>query len=74
MTTSRDPGHRAERDPLLDRAQVAKVLRRAGVPPDDIRTLLDGLTFPDRASHLAERLERVGVTAERLMDRMGAGP
>jgi hypothetical protein len=36
--------------------------------------LLDGLEFPDRASHLAERLERVGVTAERLMDRLGASP
>jgi len=74
MTISRDPGHRAERDPLLNRADVTKALKRAGVLPEDIKTLLDGLKFPDRASHLAERLERVGVTAERLMDRMGAGP
>ena len=74
MTKTPDPSHRADRDPLLDRADVTKVLKRAGVPPDDIATLLDGLEFPDRASHLAESLERVGVTAERLMDRMGAGP
>jgi DNA-binding transcriptional MerR regulator len=74
MTKTPDPSHRADRDPLLNRADVTKVLKRAGVPPEDIRTLLDGLEFPDRASHLAERLERVGVTAERLMDRMGAGP
>jgi hypothetical protein len=74
MATSRDPGNRAERDPLLNRAHVTKVLRRAGVMPEDINTLLDGVDFPDRASHLAERLERVGVTTERLMDRMGASP
>jgi hypothetical protein len=74
MTISRDPGDRAEGDPLLNRAEVTSVLKRAGVGPEDIRTLLDGLTFPDRASHLAERLERVGVTAERLMDRMGSAP
>ncbi|HEY6481813.1 MAG TPA: hypothetical protein VIZ00_17380 [Streptosporangiaceae bacterium] len=43
------------------------------MPPDDIGTLLDGVQFPDRLSHVAERLESVGVTAERLMDRMGAG-
>jgi hypothetical protein len=58
----------------MNRAQVTKVLRRAGVMPEDIGTLLDGLDFPDRASHLAERLERVGVTTERLMDHMGASP
>jgi hypothetical protein len=74
MATSRDPGNRADRDPLLNRAHVTKVLRRAGVMPEDINTLLDGVDFPDRASHLAERLERVGVTTERLMDRMGASP
>jgi hypothetical protein len=74
MTMSRDPGSGAERDPLLNRAQVTRVLKRAGVSPEDIGTLLDGLEFPDRASHLAERLERVGVTAERLMDRLGASP
>jgi hypothetical protein len=74
MATSRDPGNRADRDPLMNRAQVTKVLRRAGVMPEDIKTLLDGVDFPDRASHLAERLERVGVTTERLMDRMGASP
>ena len=74
MTMSREPGHRAERDPLLSRAHVTRVLKRAGVPPEEIGTLLDGLDFPDRASHLAERLERVGVTAERLMDRLGASP
>jgi hypothetical protein len=74
MTMSRDPGHRAERDPLLNRADVAKALKRAGVRPEDIGPMLDGLKFPDRASHLAECLEGVGITAERLMDRMGAGP
>jgi hypothetical protein len=74
MATSRDPGNRADRDPLLNRAHVTKVLRRAGVMPEDINTSLDGVDFPDRASHLAERLERVGVTTERLMDRMGASP
>jgi hypothetical protein len=72
MSASRDPRHRADRDPLLSRAHVVGVLRRAGVPPDDIGTLLDGMEFPDRLSDIAERLERVGVTAETLMDRMGA--
>ena len=72
MAQLRDPGHRAERDPLLNRAQVTKVLKRGGVTPEDIGILLDGLEFPDRASHVAERLESVGVTAERLMDRLGA--
>ncbi|HEY3978167.1 MAG TPA: hypothetical protein VGM79_12900 [Streptosporangiaceae bacterium] len=73
MTRSRDPSHRADRDPLVNRAHVVRVLQRVGVPPDDIGTLLDGVQFPDRLSHVAERLESVGVTAERLMDRMGAG-
>jgi len=58
----------------MNRADVTKVLKRAGVPPEDIRALLDGLDFPDRASHIAQRLERVGVTTERLMDHMGASP
>jgi hypothetical protein len=74
MTTSRQPGNRADRDPLMNRADVTKVLKRAGVPPDDIEVLLDGLDFPDRASHIAQHLGRVGVTTERLMDHMGASP
>ncbi|HEX5292351.1 MAG TPA: hypothetical protein VFX25_26070 [Streptosporangiaceae bacterium] len=73
MTRSRDPGDPADRDPVVNRADVTKVLHRAGLPPDVIGTMLDGVEFPDRLSHVAARLESIGVTKERLMDRMGAG-
>jgi hypothetical protein len=74
MTVPVDPDQPAGRDPLVDRARVVQVLQRVGLSPDKIDALLEGVEFPDRVSHLEGRLVHIGITKDRLMDRMGGSP
>jgi hypothetical protein len=62
------------RDPVVDRATVVNVLKRAGMDEQHIATALSGMDFPDRASHLAPQLLHLGITLDRLIDRMGGSP
>jgi hypothetical protein len=64
----------ANRDPVIERAQVVKVLQRAGMDEQNITTALSGVEFPDHASHLVPQLLRLGITVDRLIDRMGGSP
>jgi hypothetical protein len=62
------------RDPVVERAEVVKILHRAGMNDENIATALSGLEFPDRASHIAPHLLHLGITRDRLIDRMGGSP
>jgi hypothetical protein len=62
------------RDRLVDRATIVKVLQHVGLDSAKIDAVLEGLEFPADAVHLAEKLSHLGVTRDRLMDRMGASP
>ena len=61
-------------DRVVDRAEVVKILQRVGVDDQRIATVLDGVEFPDRASHIVGRLQQLGITTDRLVDRMGGSP
>ena len=63
-----------DRDRVVDRAEVVKILQRVGVDDQRIATVLDGVEFPDRASHIVGRLQQQGITTDRLVDRMGGSP
>jgi hypothetical protein len=64
----------ANRDPVVERAEVVKILRRVGMDEQNITTALSGMEFPDRASHIAPQLVHLGITRDRLIDRMGGSP
>lgn len=64
----------ANRDPVVERAMVVKVLRRTGMDEQDITTALRNVDFPDRISHLVPQLLHLGITRDRLIDRMGGSP
>ena len=67
-------GQPASRDPVVERADVVRVLQRAGLDEQDIATALSGVQFPDRVSHIATQLMHLGITRDRLIDRMGGSP
>jgi hypothetical protein len=64
----------ASRDPVVERAEVVKVLQRVGMDDQDIATALSGVGFPDRVSHIAPQLMHLGITRDRLIDQMGGSP
>jgi ABC-type taurine transport system substrate-binding protein len=67
-------GQPESRDPVVERADVVKILQRAGLDEQDIATALRGVQFPERASQIATQLMHLGITRERLIDRMGGSP
>jgi hypothetical protein len=53
---------------------AAKVMHRAGYSDDFIHEVLSQLPDPIDVQRDQEILGRYGLTAERLMDRLGGGP
>jgi hypothetical protein len=62
------------RDPLVERSEIVKILERAGVDEHKIATALRGMKFPDRVSRLEPKLQHLGITRDKLIDRMGGSP
>ena len=54
--------------------EVVRVLHRAGYSDDFIREVLSQLPDPIDLERDQQILARHGLSAERLMDRMGGGP
>jgi hypothetical protein len=63
-----------DRDPVVDRAHVAEVLRHVGLDTEQIATVLDDVEFPSRLSHILPQVAKYGISRERLIDRMGGSP
>jgi hypothetical protein len=67
-------GQPESRNPVVERADVVRILQRAGLDEQDIATALSDMQFPDRASHVATQLMHLGITRDSLIDRMGGSP
>jgi hypothetical protein len=63
-----------DRDPLIERANIERMLRRAGADEQKIAAALRGVEFPAQLSRLDRHLSRLGITREHLIDRMGGSP
>lgn len=55
----------------ITHAQMALVLRRAGIPPDTIEKIQQQLPDPSELSAVRPVLERHGITRSGLIERMG---
>jgi hypothetical protein len=58
----------------ISRDECARVLRRAGYPPEVVEELIAQLPDPVDVDRDAAILAHFGVTRGRLMDLMGASP
>jgi hypothetical protein len=63
-----------DRDPLIERADMERVLHRAGADEQKIAAALRGVKFPAHVSRLAGQLSHLGITRDVLIDRMGGSP
>jgi hypothetical protein len=63
-----------ERRRLVSHAEAEQVLRRAGLSEERIDEVLGQLPDPIDTERDADALFKHGLTAERLMDRMGGSP
>ena len=66
--------HLVEKRRLISHAEAAQVLRHAGYSHDQIRELLRDLPDPIDPERDGSALFELGLTAEKLMDRMGGSP
>ena len=64
----------ASRPEHRDHEEVARVLRRAGYSDEFISEVLGQLPDPIDLQRDQQILARYGLSAERLMDRMGGSP
>ena len=58
----------------ISRDECARILRRAGYPPEVVKELIAQLPDPVDVDRDAAILARYGVTRGRLMELMGASP
>jgi DNA-directed RNA polymerase subunit H (RpoH/RPB5) len=58
----------------VSKDEAAKVLRRAGITPNQISEILAQLPDPFDLDRDSATLERYGVTRGRLVERMGGSP
>lgn len=63
-----------EADKSMTKEKAAKVLRKAGIPADEIKEVLAELPDPFSVDHAAPTFARHGLTMGVLMDRMGGSP
>jgi hypothetical protein len=63
-----------DRKRLVSHAEAERVLRRAGYSEQQIADLLSDFPDPIDTVRDSEALLRRGISAGRLMDRMGSSP
>jgi hypothetical protein len=63
-----------EQPGLVSRAEIDRVLRRAGIPPKQIEEALRRLPDPLDERDCAALERQFGISRESLMDRMGGSP
>ncbi len=69
------PAEPDRREPArVSRAELVRLLRRAGYPIDRIDDIAAQLPDPVEVERACRLLEHYGLTRDRLMDRMGASP
>jgi crotonobetainyl-CoA:carnitine CoA-transferase CaiB-like acyl-CoA transferase len=61
-------------DQLHSKADVLAVLRRAGLPAQQLRSLADALEDPVDLRRDANVFLRYGITLDRVIDRLGGSP
>jgi hypothetical protein len=59
---------------VVPHSEAEQILRRAGYPADLIQKMMRELPDPIDTERDAKELAERGVSAEALMDRMGASP
>lgn len=59
---------------VVPHSEAEQILRRAGYPAELIEKMMRDLPDPIDTERDAETLSKHGVSAEALMDRMGASP
>jgi hypothetical protein len=61
-------------NPTYDRKHIESVLKRVGMPNDQINAVLDEIHFPIDLNALVALLGPLGITRDALIDRMGGSP